>query len=97
MLVIGDYATCLAFSLAGIATRTAKGREASLEALNFALHNHEIGLVLITEKLAAAIGTEIDEVVYTQHQTLVVKIPDTTGPLPGRTSAGERIVTLIGH
>ena len=98
ILVIADHATCLAFSLGGITTRTVKGREETLAALDFALHNQEIGLVLITEKIAAAIRPEVDEVVYTQHRPLVVKIPDTKGSLPAdRPSAGERIVTLMGH
>lgn len=97
VLVIADHATCLAFSLGGITTRSVREPEEALIALDFAVRNQEIGLVLITEKIAALIRSRVDNIIYTEHRPLVVEIPDTTGPLPGRPSARERMVSLIGH
>ena len=97
VLVIADHATCLAFSLGGIMTRSVREAEEALAALDVAVQNQEIGLVLITEKIAALIRSKVDNIIYTEHRPLVVEIPDTKGPLPGRPSARERMVSLIGH
>jgi len=97
ILVIADHATCLAFSLGGITTRTVKMTEEALAAFDYAVKNREIGLVLITEKVAAEIRQKVDNVVYKQHRPLVVEIPDTQGPLPGRPSVREIMVSLMGY
>ena len=95
VLVIADHTTCLAFSLGGIRTRTVKGREETVAALKFAIENQTIGLVLITEKIAALVRQDVDKILYTMHRPLVVEIPDTTGSLPGRLSAGELMISLM--
>ena len=95
VLVIADHTTCLAFSLGGIRTRTVKGREDTVAALKFAIENQTIGLVLITEKIAALVRQDVDKILYTMHRPLVVEIPDTTGSLSGRLSAGELMITLM--
>ena len=93
--VIADHSTCLAFSLGGIRTRAVKGREEALAALEFAIDNQKIGLVLISEKIAALVRPEMDKILYTMHRPLVVEIPDTSGSLPDRPSAGELMVSLM--
>ena len=95
VFVIADHPTCLAFSLGGIATRTVKGREEALAALEFTIDNQKIGLVLITEKIAALIRPEMDTILYTMHRPLVLEIPDTSGSLPDRPTAGELMVSLM--
>ena len=97
IFVIGDHSTCLAFSLGGITTRTVKGREETVAALKFAIENQSIGLVLITEKIAALVRQDVDKILYTMHRPLVVEISDTTGSLPGRPSAGELMISLMKH
>lgn len=97
IIVIADHATCLAFSLDGFTTRPVKGREEALAILESIRHNKEIGLVLITEPVAATIRSEVDEIIYTLHQPLVVEIPDTKGPLTDRPSVGKLMVSLIGR
>lgn len=95
IFVIADHSTCLAFSLGGIRTRAVKGREETLTALQSAVDNKEIGLVLITEKIAALVRSEVDTILYTMHQPLIVEIPDTSGFLPNRPSAGELMLSLM--
>ena len=94
IFVIGDHSTCLAFSLGGITTRTVKGREKTVTALQFAVENQKIGLVLITEKLAALVRPEMDKILYTMHRPLVVENHDKTGSLPDRPSAREQKMSL---
>lgn len=95
IFVIADHSTCLAFSLGGIKTRTVKGREEALAALEFGIDDQNIGLVLITEKIAALVRPEVDTILYTMHRPLVVEIPDTSGSLPDRPSAGELMLSLM--
>ena len=95
VFVIGDHTTCLAFSLGGIMTRTVSGRDKTVAALQFAVENRRIGLVLITEKLADLVRPEMDRILYSVHRPLVVEIPDTSGPISGRRSAGELMMSLM--
>lgn len=95
VFVIADHSTCLAFSLGGIRSRTVKGREDALAALEFTIDNQKIGLVLITEKIAALVRSEVDTILYTMHRPLVVEIPDTSGSLANRPSAGELMISLM--
>jgi len=95
IFVIADHTTCLAFSLGGILTRTVKGREETIAALHSAVKDQKIGLVLITEKIAALVRPEVDKILYTMHRPLVVEIPDTSGSLSDRPSAGELMISLM--
>ncbi|MEA1866642.1 MAG: V-type ATP synthase subunit F [Thermodesulfobacteriota bacterium] len=95
ILVIADHLTCMAFSLGGISTRTVKTREDAVAAMESAQNSHDIGLVLITERIADSIRSKVDEMVFEVHKPLVVEIPDTEGPLPDRRSTGELMVSLM--
>ncbi len=95
ILVIADHLTCMAFSLGGIDTRAVKTKRDALAALESAQKDTDIGLVLITERIANSIRSEVDEIVFRLHKPLVVEIPDTEGPLPGRPSTKELMVTLM--
>ncbi|WP_035245611.1 V-type ATP synthase subunit F [Desulfogranum mediterraneum] len=97
ILVIADHTTCLAFSLGGIMTRPVKGREEVLAALESARGNQQIGLVLITEKMAALVRPEVEKILYAMHLPLVVTIPDSAGPLSARRSAKELMVSLMSR
>lgn len=95
VFVIADHATCLAFSLGGIKTRTVKGRDEALAALEHSIDTQEIGMVLISEKIASLVRPEMETILYTMHRPLVVEIPDTSGPPADRPSAGELMVSLM--
>lgn len=97
VLVIADHATCLAFSLGGITTRSVQGSEEARAALDLAVKDQTIGLILISENIAQSIRPEINRVIYHLHRPLVVEIPDTHGPLADRPSAGELMVSLMGY
>jgi V/A-type H+-transporting ATPase subunit F len=95
ILVIADHLTCMAFSLGGIDTRTVKTSKDAVAALEYAQNSPDIGLVLITERIANSVRSEVDEIVFKLHKPLVVEIPDTEGPLPDRPSARELMVSLM--
>ena len=97
ILVIADPETCLAFSLAGIEAVPVRNAEEAARALENAGRDSDLGLVLITERLARMIREEVDRVVYTSHRPLVVEIPDTAGALADRPSARELMVSIMGR
>ncbi len=97
IVVIADPETCLAFSLAGIESVPVHNAREAAHALEDAARDRETGLVLITERLAQTIRNEVDRVVYASQRPLVVEIPDTAGPVPGRPSAREKMVSIMGR
>ncbi len=94
--VIGDEDTVLGFSLAGakgIVVRDAAGARRALEE---ALEDRDIGIIIITERLAALIRPEVDAYFYNTDHPLIVEIPDRLGPLPDRISVKEVVQTAVG-
>ncbi len=94
--VIADYRTCLAFSLGGINTKPVKGAEEASRVLKALQAEKDIGLILITERIADAIRDQVDSIVLGSSLPLLLEIPDTGGPVPGRKSTKERMVALMG-
>lgn len=97
VLVIGDPTTCMAFSLGGIMTRSVTGSVSAREALQAAADNEQVGLILITERVASLVRPEVEVMLDARHLPLVVEIPDDAGPVPGRPTAGELMVNLMDH
>ncbi|MEA3420358.1 MAG: V-type ATP synthase subunit F [Acidobacteriota bacterium] len=78
--LIADADTLLVFSLAGIKGRTTKTREEATSTLKEALENKEVGVILITERIAETIREKVNEVIL-KAETPVIEIPDVKGPL----------------
>ncbi|HFQ89939.1 MAG TPA: Vacuolar H+transporting two-sector ATPase F subunit [Desulfobulbus sp.] len=94
--VIADPLTCLAFGLAGIETRPVHGAAEAAAALAAVQQGGGTGLVLITERVADTIREQVDRLVLETTIPLLLEIPDRDGPVPGRKSTRERMVTLMG-
>ncbi len=94
--VIADPHTCLAFALGGIKTRPVRSTEEAAAALAAAEKDGTTGLVLITEGLADSIREQVDRLVLERTTPLLLEIPDRNGPLPGRKSTRERMISLMG-
>ncbi len=94
--VIADPVTCLAFALAGIGTRPVTGAAAAAAALTALQNEGRTGLILITERIADTIREQVDRFVLETTVPLLLEIPDRDGPLPGRKSTRERMVSLMG-
>ncbi|MFP7755957.1 V-type ATP synthase subunit F [Thermodesulfobacteriota bacterium B35] len=96
IIVMAEPLTCLAFSLAGIATRPVEGAEEAAEVLAALENDPRTGLILIAERVADSIREQVDRLVLEKTMPLLLEIPDRSGPVPGRTSTRERMVTLMG-
>lgn len=94
--VIGDKQTVLGLRLVGIEGKVADERDDALAALDGAVIRKDIGLVLITEAIAAKIRDEVDARLYGIGFPLVLEIPDSSGPSPDRPEIGDVVRKAIG-
>jgi V/A-type H+-transporting ATPase subunit F len=94
--VIGDPDTVLGFSLAGIDGRDVKDARQALAALKETLGNEEIGILLITERLAHELRLEIDSIMISRKFPLIVEIPDIKGPLEEKVTISDLVKSAIG-
>jgi vacuolar-type H+-ATPase subunit F/Vma7 len=94
ILVIADSKTTLAFALAGISTQAVQS-PAEIPAILQDIDRETTSLVLITEALAGENRAVIERLVLEPGGPLFLEIPDTAGSQPRRTSAAERIVSLL--
>ncbi len=94
--VIGDSDTVLGFSYASVEGRVAATRDETLAALEEACGKHDIGVVIVTEEIAAKVKDELDEIRLSQARPLIVEIPGPKGPLPDRRSLLSIITEAVG-
>ncbi|HPA03483.1 MAG TPA: V-type ATP synthase subunit F [Candidatus Hydrogenedentes bacterium] len=94
--IIGDGQTVLGFRLVGVEGRVASGRDDALAALNEALDNREIGLIVIPERLAAEIRDEIDARLADAGFPLILEVADAAGPMPGRPGIEDIVRKAVG-
>jgi V/A-type H+-transporting ATPase subunit F len=94
--IIADPHTYLAFTLAGVPGGQAETPDQARQLFQEARENHEIGLILITERLAAGLRKEVDALRWEGGGTLVVEIPDLSGPVPRQETLMDRVRALMG-
>ena len=94
--VIGDEDTVLGFKLVGVpGVVIAKSGEAH-DAFRDAVANRSGKILLITERLAQEIHSDVLRQRISMKPPFVVEIPDRHGPLPMRKSIAEMIREAIG-
>jgi V/A-type H+-transporting ATPase subunit F len=94
--IIGDKDTVTGFSLVGIEGAVVRSRADSLRELKQALTDKDIGIILITERVAREIRSTIDELLSQRKFTLILQIPDLNGPLQERRSVEEFVISALG-
>jgi len=98
LLVIGHPKAVLGFSLVGVNGCPATTAEEANEALDQAFAAKDLGIVLVTEDVAALIEARMDELKLRSTEPLVVEIPapaDEEGGIT-RPSLGEIVFRAIG-
>ncbi len=96
LLVIGSQDAVWGFSLAGVRGQIVTTAEELNQALDAALENEELGIVLITEGVADLARQRVEEAMIRSTTPLVVEIPGPEGPSPDRPSLSEVIRRTIG-
>lgn len=94
--VIGDRETVLGFRLAGVEGRVAEDKDSALAALKDAVLLEQVGIVLLTEQVAAQIRDEVDARLYGFGFPLVLEIPGSAGADPGRLKIEDVVRKAIG-
>lgn len=96
LLVIGSQDAVWGFALAGVHGRIVATAEELNQALDAALEDEGIGIVLVTEDVANLSRQRVDEAMIRSTVPLVVEIPGLEGPSPDRPSLSEVIRRTIG-
>ncbi|HOT58073.1 MAG TPA: V-type ATP synthase subunit F [Spirochaetia bacterium] len=94
--VLGDEDTVLGFGLSGVKGKIVQDSEEASRIFHELLSNGEIGIIIITEKIAAMIRKEVDAFVFSEQFPLIVEIPDRNGHLPGKPGVRELAAKTIG-
>jgi len=94
--VIGDEDTVLGFSLAGADGIVVHDATSARRALDETMEREEIGIIIITERVATMIRDEVNAYFYQRAYPLIVEIPDRLGPLEERVSVRDVIQTAVG-
>lgn len=94
--VIGDEETVLGFRLVGVEGRVVETPEETRQVLQEVLKMEGIGIVILTERIAASLREEIDRHIFKTSFPLLIEIPDRQGPLEGRLSIREMVRSAVG-
>lgn len=96
LMVIGHPAAVLGFSLAGVGGQMATSAEEVNRALDDALARKGLGIILVTEDVAALIKERMEELRMHSTVPLVVEIPGPGGTPPGKQALSEVVRRAIG-
>ena len=96
--VLGDEETVTGFRLAGVHGEVAEAADAARlrETFQRLVGNPNIGILIITERLAEQLGETLDNHRVRLSTPLVVEVPDREGPLEGKRTLIEMITEAIG-
>jgi V/A-type H+-transporting ATPase subunit F len=96
VLVIGHPEAVLGFSLAGVHGQPATDAAEANQALDDALKAKDVGIVLVTQDVAAMIQPRMEHLKLHSTIPLVVEIPSPAGVPAGQPSLGEVVLRAIG-
>jgi V/A-type H+-transporting ATPase subunit F len=94
--IIGDEDAVLGFGLVGVEGKDVQNAGQAQEAFSAALEQSDIGIIIITERVADLIRPQVDRFIFTRNFPLIVEIPDRLGPLEGKPGIREMVNQAIG-
>jgi len=95
-IIIGDEITVLGYSLAGVHGVVVSNKEEAADALKEATEDPDAGIVLITQRIASEIQSQVDEAKLRMATPIVLEIPDRHGPVEDKETALHIVQRLIG-
>ena len=93
---VADQDTVRGFRLAGVDGRAASTPEEASAALDEALKDRDLGIIIMADTLAEGLRQRLDELRMKQTRPLIVVIPGPSGPMPGRKTLREFVQEAIG-
>jgi len=94
--VIGHPEAVLGFSLVGVEGVGATTADEVNQALDAALADHEIGIVLVTQDMARLVEARMDYLKLRSTVPLIVEIPGPEGVSPDQPSLSDVVLRAIG-
>ena len=94
--IIGDEDAVLGFGMVGVRGQAAESPRDAKEAFSRAISDKEVGIIIITEKIAGLIRSTIDRFLFKEAFPLIVEIPDRTGTASERMSIRDIVTATIG-
>jgi V/A-type H+/Na+-transporting ATPase subunit F len=94
--LIGDEYTVLGYSLVGINGVIVNNAQEATDALHTVTKDSDVGIILITQRIAAEIRLLVDTTRLEMSTPIVLEIPDRQGPMEDRESALSVVQRLIG-
>jgi V/A-type H+-transporting ATPase subunit F len=95
-LISDNVDTEVGMRLAGVKGTIVHDKAGILKELNNITSNKEIGIILITEKMASLVRDEIDKIKLRMDVPLIVEIPDRHGTTRGKDSITRYVKESIG-
>jgi len=94
--VIGDEDAVLGFGMVGVRGEIAGNAKEAEDAFKKALNDKDIGIIIITERIAELIRPLVDRFLFTEKFPLIVEIPDRKGFIAGKAGIREMVNEAIG-
>lgn len=96
LIVIGHQEAVWGFGLVGVEGYIATGAEQLERALDAALADKSVGIILITQDVAGLAETRIAQLKAYANVPLVLEIPPPGGPDPNRPSLSDAVRHISG-
>jgi V/A-type H+/Na+-transporting ATPase subunit F len=96
ILVIGNHEAVLGFSLTGVQGQVVVSAQEANQALDNALSNSDVGIVLVTQDVAKLIQPRMDQLQLRSTIPLVVEIPGPEGVSPDQPTLSDVVLRAIG-
>ena len=93
---IADEDTVRGFRLAGVAGEAVSVPADAVAAIRLAARRPDLGVLIVTQAVAAGARAEVDAIRMTQSAPLVVEIPGPEGPMPGRKTLRQFVQEAVG-
>ena len=94
--IIGDEDTVVGFGVLGVSGKVATNATEAQHAFQALLDDKDIGIIIITERIADMIRPIVNKYLFTIGFPLVVEIPDRNGTKPGKPGIKEMVNAAIG-
>ncbi len=96
VLVIGHPDAVLGFSLAGVEGKAVSDATQASAALDAALKDRDLGIVLVSKDVAKMMEARMEELKLHSTMPLIVEIPSPAGIDPREPSLSEVVLRAIG-
>ena len=93
---VADEDTVRGFRLAGVEGEAVASPAEAADAIRRAARRRDLGILILTDAVAADARREVDEIRLTQEVPLIVEIPGQEGPMPGRKTLRQFVQEAIG-